>query len=169
MLFRVLFSNDVDEYYKENPMDVQLSMTVEAKSFNAAILTASALLNSYVFWPNIFEVVSVVKIDDPIDSECSNCFVRVGNLRNGRCQPCNLDKEDIRSEEPVKKAPEIWCLDTGIIIMDPDGWRRKNDPEWDEPITRDDFIQRAMFSTCKRFPTPLWDEPEWRINDRSRG
>lgn len=157
MLFRVTLSNDVNEYYKDNPMDTQMSMTIEASSFNNAKLTAEALMVSLVFWPSIFEVVSIQKIDEPEGQACSNCFVRVENLRNGRCQSCNLDKEQI-TEEPIKKAPEIWCFDTGIIIMDPDGWRGKNDPEWDEPITRDDFIKRAMISTCRRFPQPLWDE-----------
>lgn len=156
MLFRVTLSNDVNEYYKDNSMDVQMSMTVEAKSFNAAILTAQALSESYLFWPSIFEVVSVVKVDNPIEEkkECSNCFVAVENLRNGRCRNCNLDME------PIKKAPEIWCLDTGIQVMDPDGWRRKGDPAWDEPITRDDFLKRAYMSTVNRWPKPLWDEVE---------
>ena len=38
-----------------------------------------------------------------------------------------------------------------IQLMDPDGWDRKNfDVSWNEKITRAEFEQRLMHSTCIR-------------------
>lgn len=63
--------------------------------------------------------------------------------------------------EPVKKSSEIWCFDTGIQVLDPDGWNRMDyENSWYEEITRDEFIRRATMSTCRRWPNPLWDEEE---------
>jgi hypothetical protein len=50
------------------------------------------------------------------------------------------------------KTPTEWELELGYRIMDRDGWRRPGDPSWDEPITRRDFEQRAMMSTCLYTP-----------------
>lgn len=149
MLFRITLSSDVNEYYKDNAMDIQMSMTVEASSFNNAKLTAEALMVSLVFWPQMFEVVSIDKIDEP----------EVEEIAVERPAIWNRETNTVRFEEPVKKAPEIWCLDTGITICDPDGWDRKNyDISWYEPITREEFIRRAMMSTCYEWPNPLHDE-----------
>lgn len=58
--------------------------------------------------------------------------------------------------------PENWCLRTGIRVVDPDGWDRKNYLiSWQEPITRDDFLARAELSTCMAWPSPLYDE-KWK-------
>lgn len=54
------------------------------------------------------------------------------------------------------KKPEQWCKETGIVILDPDGWRGKDDPAWDKEISLQDFLQRASVSTAS-----------WPRNDRS--
>jgi hypothetical protein len=58
--------------------------------------------------------------------------------------------------------PENWCLRTGIRVVDPDGWDRKNYLiSWQEPITRSEFLKRAGASTCMAWPSPLYDE-KWK-------
>lgn len=137
MQFRVLFSNDTEEYYKINPMDIQMALSVEAYSFEEALIRAKAILGNYTFWPNFFEVVSIQKIDPA-------------------------------PEEELKLRPETWCERTGIIVMDPDGWRHAHAQDWNTPITREDFLQRAFMSTCQRFPSPLWDEEYEETTDIDR-
>lgn len=56
------------------------------------------------------------------------------------------------------RTPEEWMWVTGILIMDPDGWRREGDPPWSQPITREEFIRRAGVSTVRGWPSPLFDE-----------
>jgi hypothetical protein len=204
MNFRVTFSDNTEEYYKENPKDTQVSMTVEALSFNSAQIVARAKMISLVFWPSLFEIVSINRIDEPIQEKeeitendennrylndynngcrCEDCLSEVFEMIehvhdwkvfNGfyvcanKCgvrlpydkffDPTSDEPVKKAPDEPVKKAPEVWCLDTGIQILDPDGWDRKNPESWYTPITRPDFIKRAMMSTCYRWPSPLFDE-----------
>lgn len=179
MLFRVTFSNDVDEYYKEVPKDIRLSMTLDAKSFKSAELQANQTLTLLLFWPGPYEVVSIDRIDVPIEEELEKVeHVHVWKVYNGfyvcanKCgkrlpydkffeewKDYDVNKSvEFTSNEPVKKVPEIWCLDTGIQILDPDGWDRKDPDSWYVPITRTDFIKRAMKSTCDRWPEPLFDD-----------
>lgn len=57
------------------------------------------------------------------------------------------------------RTPDEWCELTGIQIMDPDGWDRKNYfVSWNTPITREEFIKKAWMSTCLSWPQPLLDE-----------
>jgi hypothetical protein len=59
----------------------------------------------------------------------------------------------------AKNNSTFWSKATGIEVMDPDGWDRKNyESSWDEPIVRDEFINRAIRSTCVKWPRPLLDE-----------
>lgn len=46
------------------------------------------------------------------------------------------------------KTPSEWEVATGIRIHDPDGWRGRMAKSWQEPLSRDDFINRAKVSTC---------------------
>jgi len=49
-----------------------------------------------------------------------------------------------------KRTPEEWLQAEkykGLVIMDPDGWRGKDAPAWDEPITEDEFNHRLCMST----------------------
>lgn len=41
-----------------------------------------------------------------------------------------------------------WVLLTGVQVADPDGWDRSDfQRSWNERITRDEFLRRAMGST----------------------
>lgn len=109
-------------------------------------------------------VAEPYKYSEPINSEFK--YVARDDGYCG-CEDCVNDREERGYasgdfyREPVKKASEIWCLDTGIEVMDPDGWNRKDyDNSWCEEITRDEFIRRAGMSTCKRWPDPLLDESD---------
>jgi hypothetical protein len=43
---------------------------------------------------------------------------------------------------------DAWCAFTGITVLDPDGWNRKNLSEsWAEEITEEEFNLRVMQST----------------------
>lgn len=57
---------------------------------------------------------------------------------------------------PVKRTPEQWCEQYGVDIADPDGWRSKDAPAWDEPIALADFLQRARQSTARNVPDIDW-------------
>lgn len=50
---------------------------------------------------------------------------------------------------PIKRTPEEWCAQYGVDIIDPDGWRSKDAPAWDEPITLADFYDRAIRCTIR--------------------
>jgi hypothetical protein len=50
---------------------------------------------------------------------------------------------------PELKTPSQWEKEYKILIIDPDGWRMKGAPEWEDAITREDFEQRAWMSTIK--------------------
>lgn len=218
MFFRVTFSDDTNEYYKEVPRDTQVSLTIEAKSFKEAELKASQHLTVLLFWPSNFEIVSINRIDttevETVRTELFNSFAptekviepfeevhdgwRSSGFQNGcRCEDCMYGTEEVSvettgtwnqssgmftpeeyqaagmnsktvepkkvSKEPVKKVPELWILQTGIQILDPDGWDRKDTESWYTPITRDEFIRRAMMSTCYEWPKPLYDEPGGEI------
>ena len=56
-----------------------------------------------------------------------------------------------------KRKPADWAREFGIVVRDPDGWRVDNQP-WRKPITREDFIARAIGSTCSGNLTALRDE-----------
>ena len=48
------------------------------------------------------------------------------------------------------RTPQEWQEIMGVVIMDPDGWRTKDAPAWDEPITQSEFQTRAAISTIYR-------------------
>jgi len=152
MLFRVTFSDDTNEYYKEVPRDMQVSLTIEAKSFKEAELKASQHLTILLFWPTNFEIVSILCLGrSEIDK-----MDRTAVIEEWNDDLSGFTHEDV--SVPVKKVPELWILQTGIQILDPDGWDRKDPESWYTPITREDFINRALKSTCYRWPNPLYDD-----------
>lgn len=60
-----------------------------------------------------------------------------------------------------KRTPTEWCERTGIVIMDPDGWDRKNfEVDYAISLTRDEFLGKAFLSTCLKWPHPLNDEEQ---------
>lgn len=75
------------------------------------------------------------------------------------CDDCVADRRLLGLKDERKFNSTIWCDITGIRVIDPDGWNRKNyEKSWGEEITRETFIGRAMMSTCERWPDPLYDE-----------
>lgn len=60
--------------------------------------------------------------------------------------------------EPELRTPDEWCVHYGLQVLDPDGWRGPGEPSWEEPITADEFIDRAGVSTCKMLPIIELDE-----------
>lgn len=57
------------------------------------------------------------------------------------------------------KTSEDWQKECTVIILDPDGWDRKNyQYSWhEEKITREEFEKRMVSSTVK-FTKPMFDE-----------
>ena len=59
----------------------------------------------------------------------------------------------------MKKTPRLWQEEHGVTVYDPDGWRTPCgnllSKCFSEPITEEEFIQRAAYSTCLPFvPVP---------------
>lgn len=53
------------------------------------------------------------------------------------------------------RTPFEWTQITGILVVDPDGWDRRGisgPGSWGHPITRVEFIKRAMMSTVIQWP-----------------
>lgn len=48
---------------------------------------------------------------------------------------------------PELKTPDEWCKIKGFRIMDPDGWRGHDRPDWDCPLTEEAFMLLAAEST----------------------
>jgi len=53
----------------------------------------------------------------------------------------------------IKMSAQAWCDITGVEVIDPDGWDRK-DPKFSEnwnnhPISLDEFRERCFPSTCR--------------------
>ena len=55
------------------------------------------------------------------------------------------------------RTPQAWCDRYGLDIRDPDGWRGKDDPSWDTPITLPDFWQRCCRSTRRGITNSDYD------------
>jgi len=64
-----------------------------------------------------------------------------------------------REMQAVKRTPDEWCEQYGVIISDPDGWRHADALPWDEPITLADFHRRAIKSTGN-IVSPGWRQLE---------
>lgn len=50
------------------------------------------------------------------------------------------------------RTPKEWEIVTGIVIMDPDGWRVDN-KSFQDYIDEDEWNRRMMISTIMRAPT----------------
>jgi hypothetical protein len=58
----------------------------------------------------------------------------------------------------IKRTPAEWLKQPefeGIIILDPDGWRRADAPSFDTAIDEREFTDRLVQSTCK-FPSEFF-------------
>jgi len=61
---------------------------------------------------------------------------------------------DLKSSEDWHKEPKY----NKIVIMDPDGWNRKDyKNSWAEEISRDEFEQRVGLSTCS-YPAGFFEQ-----------
>lgn len=58
---------------------------------------------------------------------------------------------------PTLKTPREWQGETGIEILDADGWRGRTGRDFAEPISESEFRYRASFSTI-RTTKPVWNE-----------
>jgi hypothetical protein len=57
----------------------------------------------------------------------------------------------------IRHPPEEWERLTGVHIIDDDGWRGQHQQDWDEPITKEEFLDRASFSTAE-YPPKFFDQ-----------
>lgn len=50
----------------------------------------------------------------------------------------------------IKFTPLLWTKILGFAIIDPDGWDRTGDfnTDWNEPLSLDEFLDKADNSTC---------------------
>lgn len=63
----------------------------------------------------------------------------------------------VNSDESCEKLPpEQWCERYGVNIIDPDGWRSKDAPDWTDPITLVEFYQRATQCTVRNVASVDW-------------
>ncbi|MDG4792727.1 hypothetical protein [Micromonospora sp. WMMD1082] len=58
---------------------------------------------------------------------------------------------------PDLRTPDEWCERQGLVVLDADGWA---DKPWTVPITRAEFLRRAMGSTVAKVPTVDPDAPD---------
>jgi hypothetical protein len=59
----------------------------------------------------------------------------------------------ILKDEELK--PDTWCKLLDTIVMDPDGWDRKNFyVDWEKKLTLKEFIIKSSASTCRY--SKLW-------------
>lgn len=53
------------------------------------------------------------------------------------------------ANDPTKRLPSEWEEISGITVLDPDGWDRKNyDVSWNTPIDEEEWYHRMSRSTC---------------------
>lgn len=65
--------------------------------------------------------------------------------------------------------PAEWERRTGVVVVERTGWQGGfADKTWDTPVSRHEFLRRAMASTTKPWPDPLLDEqrPVWSRTPR---
>lgn len=49
-----------------------------------------------------------------------------------------------------KELPQMWERLLDILVMDPDGWDRRNfDIDWNKKLSLKDFLIKASESTCQ--------------------
>jgi hypothetical protein len=50
--------------------------------------------------------------------------------------------------DEIKKTINEWEKETGITVIDPDGFDRKNPVLYKLTFTKEEFMKGAMWSTC---------------------
>lgn len=56
-------------------------------------------------------------------------------------------------DEPLMRLPQEWASEDGLIILDPDGWRGKGDPSFEEPCTKEEYQKRMPRCTVRSLKT----------------
>jgi hypothetical protein len=51
--------------------------------------------------------------------------------------------------ELTLKTPDEWSKQYGLTIKDPDGWRMKDAPSWETPISEYEYAWRMAVSTVE--------------------
>lgn len=69
--------------------------------------------------------------------------------------PSQSPWERLSSLQDGVKTPAEWAKDAGFQILSADGWRGKDSKDFDEPISKDEFLKRFNASTVK----PLQQSP----------
>jgi hypothetical protein len=61
------------------------------------------------------------------------------------------------TQKQIRLKPDAWVKLTGIVVIDPDGWDRKNfHRDWAKPLTLPTFLNKASNSTTMGYR----EEPE---------
>ena len=55
-------------------------------------------------------------------------------------------RADLR-ELDILHPPRDWERILGVLVLDPDGWRREDRFDYEQPISREEFLSRASEST----------------------
>lgn len=54
------------------------------------------------------------------------------------------------TKKPVKRIPDEWSRILGILVLDPDGWNRRDfEKDWFIPLTQKEFEKKAFISTIQ--------------------
>lgn len=74
-----------------------------------------------------------------------------------------MSESEDSTPRPLHLAPSTWMRQTGIRLGDALGWEgwaalEVAEKDQQEPITREEFIQRAQLSDVLRWPDPPFDE-----------
>jgi muconolactone delta-isomerase len=70
-------------------------------------------------------------------------------------QPAEAPDEPKQPTADTVMSPQQWCDVYGVRIIDPDGWRSRDAPPWDQPITLVEFARRARICTTDA-ANPAW-------------
>lgn len=55
------------------------------------------------------------------------------------------------------RTPEEWCDQYGLTIADPDGWRERDAPPWDQPLALPEFWRRFNQCTVRAVDREAYD------------
>lgn len=61
------------------------------------------------------------------------------------------------THKQVLRTAWDWIALHKVLILDPDGWRRKDGVDYDTPITFEDFKNRTAMSTINALDSHLFD------------
>jgi hypothetical protein len=81
------------------------------------------------------------------NSKCNYACPCGDSVMSGVCVNCHNTGTILKS---ILKKPSEWQKEMPeVIIWDSDGWRLPDAKDWNEPITRAEYLTRRSFCTCK--------------------